>query len=670
MKTLTKKLATILTLILVLNVIATTIISEKAFANNLPKINSLSVLETSPKKGDRVTFRVASKGSELVEYSIFLYSPTKKVWENVSGGYSKPVKQGQIHSINITKGLNSGDNNFSIWVKRAGKPPANKGGYDDFKSFTVKVKSPSTEGGNSSKPASIKSASILAADQFVGKYPSLKLSANSSVKVQYRVFLYSKDSRKWEDVTGGYTAPTSPSVTTNIKLSKPLHKGENVFSIWVKRGDHAPANKNGYDGFYRYVVNAKESGSIGESLPANINTVTIDKAQQKLGGTPSITLTAKATTKVEYAVYMYSKSMGTWEDVSGGYSSPVDPREPKTIKINKTLKPGDNVISIWVKRAGQKPSNKGGYDNFTQRTVNIGTSPSTGVKISSINIDESQAVYGNRPDITVKAASGNRDEIKYKAFLYSNKKKQWVEASEFSTSTTSGESRTLSLTTPLESGYNKIQVWAKKESTLGEVYEDFKTIEVYVNRPSPMKKLIVLDAGHGGKDSGAVSVSGTKEKDITLLVALKTGKILESKGYDVLYTRENDNVNWNSSIQSESLRYRYTFANSKRADLFISVHCNAGGGTGIETYYSKKYPSKDMTLAKNIQYELIKETGMVDRRAKAGSLAVVNNTTMPASLVEIGFIDNIRDEVKLRDPMYQNQCAEAMVRGILKSINN
>ncbi|MEG0128928.1 hypothetical protein, partial [Clostridium sp.] len=411
-----KKMAIILTLILVANVVCSGVIIGKANASTLPKITSLSVLETSPKKGDSVTFRIGSKGSELVQYSIYMYSPTKKIWENVSGGYSKPVKQGQIHSIKINKTLNSGNNSFSVWVKRSGKPPANKGGYDDFKSIKVNVKEPSTGGSTSSKPASMKSAYMLDNEQFVGKYPSIKVSANSTVKVQYRVFLYSKASKSWVDMTSGYTSPVDPKINTSIKINAPLEKGDNSFSIWVKRANQKPSNKEGYDGFISYKVKAKEYGggsSGGDSLPANINTVSIDKTQEKLGGTPTVTLTAKSSVKVQYAVYMYSVSKGTWEDVSGGYSSACDPKNPKAIKINKPLKPGDNVLSIWVKRADKKPSNSGGYDNFEKRTIKIGTSPSKVVKISSIICEEGDAIVGHRPNINVRGTSGNNEDLKY-----------------------------------------------------------------------------------------------------------------------------------------------------------------------------------------------------------------------------------------------------------------
>ncbi|MEG2539683.1 MAG: N-acetylmuramoyl-L-alanine amidase, partial [Clostridium sp.] len=498
------------------------------------------------------------------------------------------------------------------------------------------------------------------------------VSANSTVKVQYRVFLYSKDSRSWVDMTDGYTAPVDPKINTSIRINAPLEKGDNSFSIWVKRANQKPSKKEGYDGFISYKVKAKEyggGGSGGESLPANINTVSIDKSQEKLGGTPTVTLTAKSSVKVQYAVYMYSVSKATWEDVIGGYSSACDPKSPKAIKINKPLKPGDNVLSIWVKRADKKPSDAGGYDDFEKRTIKIGTSPSKVVKISSITCEEGDAIVGHRPNINVRGTSGNNEDLKYKAYIYSNKKKTWTEASEFTSSLKSGELASIKLTTPLESGYNKIQVWAKRETVSGDVYEAFKTIEVFANRPSPMKKLVVVDPGHGGRDPGAGSTSGTKEKDIALIVSLKLGKLLEASGYDVIYTRVNDNVNWNSSIQSESLRYRYTFANEKGADMFVSLHCNAGGGTGIETYYSKKYPNKDKLLSDTIQSELIKATSMVDRRSKAGNFSVINNTKMPASLVELGFIDNIRDEAKLKDPFYQDQCAEAISRAVIKTLS-
>lgn len=172
-------------------------------------------------------------------------------------------------------------------------------------------------------------------------------------------------------------------------------------------------------------------------------------------------------------------------------------------------------------------------------------------------------------------------------------------------------------------------------------------------------KVVVIDAGHGGSDPGAVD-NGLREKDITLDIALRTKQLLEEKGFTVIMTRETDVY--------PSLKQRTDLANNAKADIFVSIHVNAGGGTGIETWWYSKgpEPQKSLELAKSIQSELIKETKARDREVQDGNLRVNRESKMPSALVEVGFIDNVNDAAKLKENSYRQQLAIGIALGIIK----
>lgn len=172
---------------------------------------------------------------------------------------------------------------------------------------------------------------------------------------------------------------------------------------------------------------------------------------------------------------------------------------------------------------------------------------------------------------------------------------------------------------------------------------------------------VFLDAGHGGKDPGALG-NGLKEKDINLSVTLKVGSILQEHGVTVDYSRTTD-------VFLE-LSERAAKANSFGADVFVSVHCNAfddPSAKGVETY---SYPgsSSGQNLARAIQDSII-ESGAytVDRGIKTANFAVLRETTMPAALVELAFITNSQDADILINR--QDDLAVAVSRGILNNLN-
>ncbi|USB34826.1 N-acetylmuramoyl-L-alanine amidase family protein [Paenibacillus sp. YPG26] len=170
------------------------------------------------------------------------------------------------------------------------------------------------------------------------------------------------------------------------------------------------------------------------------------------------------------------------------------------------------------------------------------------------------------------------------------------------------------------------------------------------------KKLVVIDAGHGGSDPGAISITGKNEKTLTLAVVLKVQELLKNvQGIDFVLTRSGDTY--------PSLSDRVKMANDLKADLFISVHGNSAvsSATGTETYYTKP---DSVELANVMHKYLVEATGLPDRKVRQKSLKVTRETNMPAVLLEIGYLSNKNDEPLLYDDAFQDRVAEGIVAGI------
>ena len=197
------------------------------------------------------------------------------------------------------------------------------------------------------------------------------------------------------------------------------------------------------------------------------------------------------------------------------------------------------------------------------------------------------------------------------------------------------------------------------------------------SRDKNTRRAIFLDPGHGGSDSGAFE-NGVKEKDLTLSVYNKVSSRLASLGYTVLTSRNTD--------KDVGLVSRADQANKSNADMFLSIHFNAGGrGTayGIETYYYKHEQGyepeinkdnhnsperieKSRKLANKIQQNLLYKTGAYDRGVKRASFAVLRETSIPSILVELGFIDNQEEVNKIKTNEYQEKLADGIVDGIVE----
>ncbi len=217
--------------------------------------------------------------------------------------------------------------------------------------------------------------------------------------------------------------------------------------------------------------------------------------------------------------------------------------------------------------------------------------------------------------------------------------------------------------------------------------------------PAVKPPLIVLDAGHGGEDTGAKGRGKLLEKNAALAIAKATGAALEKLGYRVAFTRDDDTF--------IPLWDRAPIANKQGADLFVSLHLNAArarAATGSEVYFlslgqaeadaqatadtenggpdpaaapgpdvvasilddlaQKAFLRDSQSLAVDIQRELNRLAGIKERGVKQAPFIVLRSAAMPAVLVESAFISNPKEEKKLKDPAFIAKLGTAIAQGV------
>jgi N-acetylmuramoyl-L-alanine amidase len=216
---------------------------------------------------------------------------------------------------------------------------------------------------------------------------------------------------------------------------------------------------------------------------------------------------------------------------------------------------------------------------------------------------------------------------------------------------------------------------------------------------------IVIDAGHGGHDTGTIGPNGLLEKDVVLDVAKRLGRLLESRlGAEVIYTRQDDTF--------IPLETRTAIANRERADLFISIHANSSrdaDARGVETYYlnftsspeALEVAARENAVSEKSIYELqdlvkkialkekieesrefagdvqeslygglaLNNVGIRNRGIKKAPFIVLIGANMPSILAEISFVSNPTDERKLETSEHRQRIAESLYRGVSKYVN-
>lgn len=215
-----------------------------------------------------------------------------------------------------------------------------------------------------------------------------------------------------------------------------------------------------------------------------------------------------------------------------------------------------------------------------------------------------------------------------------------------------------------------------------KVLQPILTPQVFQNRPGIRR--IVIDAGHGGKDSGARNEAyGLLEKHLTLDVARRLKSLLEQSGFEVVMTRDSDVY--------IPLAQRPKVANRAKADLFVSLHFNAAGSStasGFESYAltpqhqaSSKYPrptSKDAIrypgndqdpwntlITYHLERSLVAGLGGPDRGIKRARWSVLKDLNCPGVLTELGFVSHAETAKQLRTPVFRQKLAQSLYEGIV-----
>ncbi|WP_246483983.1 N-acetylmuramoyl-L-alanine amidase [Heyndrickxia vini] len=190
----------------------------------------------------------------------------------------------------------------------------------------------------------------------------------------------------------------------------------------------------------------------------------------------------------------------------------------------------------------------------------------------------------------------------------------------------------------------------------------------YLQSTTPVnKRIIALDAGHGGKDPGA-SANQLVEKDVTLNIALRVQKLLKKAGIEVAMTRTGDTY--------PTLQDRIDVGVKANADAFISIHCNTfskESANGTETYYNNGGPkdraNDSKKLASFIQTRLVKAIETTNRGVKQQEYQVVKYNPLAAVLIELGFLSNKEDASKLASDEYSDLAAQSIYQGVLDYYN-
>ena len=283
---------------------------------------------------------------------------------------------------------------------------------------------------------------------------------------------------------------------------------------------------------------------------------------------------------------------------------------------------------------------------------------------------------------TIKGYASSSNGVLYEFWIKDVRKGNWVKIRDYK------EDRLATFSVSNQSSYI-IKVNVKDKYSLNSV-------DSYVEKNftiGDLMRTVVLDAGHGGRDSGALSSQATgrlHEADIVQKITIKLGNVLKKAGYNVIYTRDKIDL-YNYPSVTQNLEDRINVANSIKADLFMSIHADSfdsPSANGYSTHYSSYrpkldnsgiYTSGDITydrtpcdaaLKSKILSQLIvnemSSLGGSNRGISDHNLYVTKNALMPSVLVETGFVSNDAEVRKLNSDSYQNQIVQKLYNAVTK----
>ena len=193
------------------------------------------------------------------------------------------------------------------------------------------------------------------------------------------------------------------------------------------------------------------------------------------------------------------------------------------------------------------------------------------------------------------------------------------------------------------------------------------------------QKTVIIDAGHGGEDCGTIGKNGVFEKDLNLRIAFTLGKLLEEKGYAVVYTRTEDKLLYKEEENIKGyrkiydLKNRAALASQYESPVFISIHMNSFSDerySGLQVFYSVATDAS-RRLATSVQQQVKQQLQPQNNRPirEGAGLYLMENLSCPAILIECGFMSNPAECEKLCQKEYQKQLCFAIACGIIEVQN-
>ncbi|MCW6097992.1 N-acetylmuramoyl-L-alanine amidase [Clostridium botulinum] len=626
-------------------------ISDKATIEKLDvNLNGNKIVNDDLKLGQVYKIKAYGSSSNGVLYEYWIKDLTKNLWTKIKD-YST--------SNEITWTPNkSGKYLIGVHVKDKNS----KERLDNHKYEEYSVVSPKKATIDNIE-VSLNGNKIVNNELQLGQVHKIKAYGTSSNGVLYEYWVKDLTKNLWIKIKD-YS--TSNEITWTANKS-----GKYLIGVHVK--DKYSKERLDNHKYEEYSVVSPKKATI-DNLEISLNDNKIVNNDLKTGEIYKIKAYGKSSNGVLYEYWIKDLSKNLWTKIKD-YSTSNE----ITWIPNKS---GKYLIGVHVKdKYSQERLDNHKYVEYNIKLSKKAVISNLEVSLNGQSIQNNELQSGK--SYNIKAYAESLNGVLYEYWIKDLTENLWTKIGDYSSSNTA-------TWTPNKSGKYLIGVHVKdkysQEKLDNHKYEEY-------NVQGGLIKTIVLDAGHGGRDSGAVSSKATgslHEADIVQKITIKLGNLLKSKGYNVIYTRDKvDNYNYPSVTQN--LEDRINVANSIKADLFMSIHADSADSSsanGYGSHYSTYRPNLDNSgvymqgdvwydrtpcdaaLKSKVLSQLIvnemSSLGGSNRGIEDHNLYVTRNALMPSVLVETGFVSNDTEVRKLNSDSYQNQIAQKLYNAITK----
>ncbi|NFU41338.1 N-acetylmuramoyl-L-alanine amidase [Clostridium sporogenes] len=627
------------------------IISDKATIDTLEvSLNGNKVVNNQLQLGQTYKIKAYGNSSNGILYEYWIKDLSKNVWTKIRD-YSTSSE------ISWTSNK-SGKYLIGVHVKdRYSKERLDNHKYEEYNVASPKKATIDT------LEVSLNGNKVVNNQLQLGQTYKIKAYGNSSNGILYEYWIKDLSKNVWTKIRD-YSTSSEISWTSN-------KSGKYLIGVHVK--DRYSKERLDNHKYEEYSVVAPKKATI-DTLEVSLNGNKIVNHDLQSGEVYKIKAYGNSSNGVLYEYWIKDLSKNLWTKIRDYSTSSEISWTPN--------KSGKYLIGVHVK---DKYSNER-LDNHKYEEYNVRLSKKAVISNLEVSLNGNK-VANNELQVgksyNIKAYAESLNSVLYEYWIKDLSKNVWTKIRDYSSSNTA-------TWTPNKSGKYLIGVHVKDKYS-NERLDNHKYVEYVVK--GGLMKTIVLDAGHGGRDSGAVSSQATGklyEANIVQKITIKLGNLLKAQGYNVIYTREHIDL-YNYPSVTQNLEDRINVANSRKADLFMSIHADSfdvSSANGYSAHYSSYRPKLDNSgiyeedditydrtpcdaaLKSKVLSQLIvnemSSLGGSNRGISDHNLYVTKNALMPSVLVETGFVSNDTEVRKLNSDSYQNQIAQKLYNAVTK----